>query len=209
MTLSKIKKLIELGEDFHLELKESLDKSLIEEVCAFANSSGGKIILGITDKGIIKGINTDNSTRSKVQDILKQLEPSLNIKLSVIDNLIILDVPQGTEKPYGCSRGFFMRIGPNSQKLSRNEIVSFFEKEGRIRFDELENRKADLDNDFDNKAYKRFIELSGITPSIDRYYLLKNLDCLIDKKDDKCRSSVFCKNNRIPYNSGHCCLCFV
>ena len=86
MTLSELKKLIDLGEDFHLELKESLDKSLIEEVCAFANSSGGKIILGVTDKGIIKGINTDNSTRSKVQDILKQLEPSLDIKLSVIEN---------------------------------------------------------------------------------------------------------------------------
>ena len=40
--MKKIKQLIQLGEDYHLELMESLDKSFIEEVCAFANSSGGK-----------------------------------------------------------------------------------------------------------------------------------------------------------------------
>lgn len=43
--------LIKLGEGYHLEFKENIDKSLAREVCAFANSSGGKIILGVTDKG--------------------------------------------------------------------------------------------------------------------------------------------------------------
>ena len=32
----ELKKLIELGEGYHLELKENIDKSFIEEVCAFA-----------------------------------------------------------------------------------------------------------------------------------------------------------------------------
>ncbi|MCD6397735.1 MAG: putative DNA binding domain-containing protein, partial [Spirochaetaceae bacterium] len=178
MKIEDIKKLIELGEGYHLELKKSLDKTFIEEVCAFINSSGGKIILGVTDKGVIEGIKTDNTIRSKIQDTLKQIEPSIDIKISVIENLIVVEVPQGIEKPYGCSRGFFVRIGPNSQKLTRNEIVSFFEKEGRIRFDELENRKADFDSDFDEKAFSSFLKLSGISPTIDRKYLLKNLDCL-------------------------------
>lgn len=44
---SWIEEIIEVGEGYHLEFKESFDKSFIEEVCAFANSSGGKIILGI------------------------------------------------------------------------------------------------------------------------------------------------------------------
>ena len=76
---NSIQELIEAGEGYRIEFKESLDKSFIEEVCAFANSSGGKIILGVSDKGIIRGINTDNSFRSRVQDSLRQLQPSLNV----------------------------------------------------------------------------------------------------------------------------------
>lgn len=49
-----IQDMINAGEGYHIEFKESLEKSFIEEVCAFANSSGGKIILGVSDKGIIR-----------------------------------------------------------------------------------------------------------------------------------------------------------
>ena len=94
------------------------------------------------------------------------------------DNIIVVDIPEGKEKPYGCSRGFFLRIGPNSQKLTRNEIVAFFQKEGRIRFDELENRKAVFSRDFDDLAFSNFLQLASITPSIDKNFLLTNLDCL-------------------------------
>lgn len=172
--------LIKTGEGYHLEFKETLDKSFIEEVCAFANSSGGKILIGVSDNGDIKGIKTDNVFLSRIQDTLSQLEPKLNINVSAADNFIIVDVPEGKEKPYGCSKGFFIRIGPNTQKLTRNEIVSFFQKEGRIRFDELENRKADFNRDFDEAAFKKFIKMASITPAIDRDFLLKNLDCLLE-----------------------------
>jgi len=176
----ELKQLIQTGEGYHFEFKESLDKSLIEEVCAFANSSGGKVLLGISDDGEIKGIRTDNKILSRIQDVLNRLEPKLNIKISVSDSIIIVDVPQGKEKPYGYSKGFFIRIGPNSQKLTRNEIVSFFQKEGRIRFDELENSKANFKRDFDKEAFIKFIELSNITPTIDHKFLLENLDCLLE-----------------------------
>lgn len=177
--VKELKQLIKIGEGYHLEFKESLDKSLIEEVCAFANSSGGKVLLGVSDDGEIKGIRTDNDILSRIQDVANRLEPKLNIKISVSESIIVVDVPQGGEKPYGCSRGFFVRIGPNSQKLTRNEIISFFQKEGRIRFDELENSKANFERDFDKEAFIKFIELSNITPAIDHKFLLENLDCIL------------------------------
>ena len=177
----ELKKLIELGEGFHLELKENVDKSFIEEVCAFANSGGGKIILGVSDKRVVKGVKTENVTRSKIQDIINQLDPVLNgIKIIIEDNLFIIDVPQGVDKPYACSKGFFIRIGPNSQKLKRNEIIKFFKKEGRIHFDELENNKGDFDRDFNSEAFKHFVDISGISESIDQSLLMKNLDCITE-----------------------------
>jgi len=184
MTVSKkktsvwIKELIKTGEGYHLEFKKSLDKSFAEEVCAFANSSGGKILLGIADDGKPSGIKIDNVLLSRIQDHIKQIEPHLEIQTSVLDNIVVIDIPEGKDKPYGCSRGFFLRIGPNSQKLTRNEIVSFFQKEGRIRFDELENGKAVFSRDFDVSAFNNFLQLASITPSIDKDFLLANLDCL-------------------------------
>ena len=170
--------MIKTGEGYHLEFKRSLDKSFAEEVCAFANSSGGKILLGIADDGKSSGLKTDNVLLSRIQDHIKPIEPHLEIRISVLDNIVVVDIPEGKDKPYGCSRGFFLRIGPNSQKLTRNEIVSFFQKEGRIRFDELENGKAVFPRDFDVSAFNNFLQLASITPSIDKDFLLANLDCL-------------------------------
>ena len=51
MTDQKMKNLILTGEGYHIEFKQTLEKTLIEEVCAFANSSGGYILLGVADDG--------------------------------------------------------------------------------------------------------------------------------------------------------------
>ena len=182
MTDEQIKNLILTGEGYHIEFKQALDKSLIDEVCAFANSSGGHILMGVSDDGSVKGIDTDNHTRSKIQDILNKLEPKLNTKIEIQKNLIIVHIPEGQEKPYGCPRGFFMRIGANSQKMTRNEIMNFYKKEGRIRFGDLINEKADFKKDFDSKAFKNFLKLSGISSTIKREALLQNLDCLTSDK---------------------------
>ncbi len=182
MTDKQIKNLILTGEGYHIEFKQSFDKSLIREVCAFANSSGGHILMGVTDDGTVQGIGTDNRLRSRIQDLLNQLQPKLDITIEVKDNLIVIHVPEGQEKPYSCSMGFFMRVGANSQKMTRNEIIDFFKKEGRVNFEELINEKADFKRDFDPRAFKHFLELSGISPAIKMETLLQNLDCLTSDK---------------------------
>ncbi len=183
MTDKQIKNLILTGEGYHIEFKQALDKSLIDEVCAFANSSGGYILMGVADDRTIKGIDTGNRIRSKIQDVLNKLEPKLNTTIEVKKNLIVVHVPEGAEKPYGSSRGFFMRIGANSQKMTRNEIIKFFKKEGRIHFEELINEKANFKQDFDSKAFKHFLKLSKISRTIKYEILLQNLDCLTEDKN--------------------------
>jgi len=175
-----IKNLIIAGEGYHIEFKKTVDKTFIEEVCAFANSGGGRILLGVADDGTVKGVDTSNSFRSRVQDTINQLQPRLGVEVSVEDDILAVTVPEGIEKPYGCSKGFFMRMGANSQKLTRDEIIEFYKHEGRIRFDELTSKKADFETDFDYRAFNRFLELAGISKSIDQNKLLRNLDCLTD-----------------------------
>jgi len=122
----ELKQLIQTGEGYHLEFKESLDKSLIEEVCAFANSSGGKVLLGVSDDGEIKGISTDNNILSRIQDVVNRLEPKLNIKISVSDSIIIVDVPQGGRKTVWMFKGIFYPNWTEQPEVNTERNCLFF-----------------------------------------------------------------------------------
>ena len=52
--------ILKTGESFFVEFKERLDKSLAKEIVAFSNSQGGRIFIGVTDSGEIKGIKVTN-----------------------------------------------------------------------------------------------------------------------------------------------------
>jgi len=166
------------GEGYTIEFKISPDKSLAQEVCAFANASGGRIFIGISDDGKIVGTDTSNAARSRIQDTINQIEPQLPVNIAVHENIIVINVPQGKDKPYSCSKGFFMRSGPNSQKLERNDIIEFFQSEGQIRYDSIVQSNLAVDENFNEKAYKEFLKISGISEVLPRNAILKNLGCI-------------------------------
>lgn len=134
--LINIDKITELGEGQFIEFKESPDKSLQKEFVAFANASGGVLYLGITDSGKPIGIEITNRLKSQIQDIARNCDPPVIINLVETNHLLAIEVPEGKNKPYSCSNGFFMRMGANSQKMTRNEILSLAIKSGKIRYDE-------------------------------------------------------------------------
>ena len=72
MVLKKggLKKFIEQGEGYFVEFKEQIGVGIDKEMVAFANASGGKIVIGIANNGKIIGCTSDNIVRSKVQDIV-------------------------------------------------------------------------------------------------------------------------------------------
>jgi len=88
--------------------------------------------------------------------------------MDVIDNIIVLTVPEGTHKPYSCPAGFYLRSGPNSQKLDRDSIIEFYQNEGRVRYDEIVRECLPVDGHFNEEAYMRFIRLAKITEVHDR-----------------------------------------
>ncbi len=63
MNKHQIRQLIKDGEGLNCEFKEAADKmpgSLFATVCAFLNTGGGTVLLGVSDSGEIKGIRPDN-----------------------------------------------------------------------------------------------------------------------------------------------------
>ena len=69
--------ILQSGEGYFVEFKEGIDKTLVKQIVAFSNSQGGKIFIGITDKGQIKGIKITNKIKSQIQDIARNCDPLL------------------------------------------------------------------------------------------------------------------------------------
>ena len=79
MKEKELKFILQEGEGLKIEFKEKFDKSLSKEFVAFANSEGGRIFLGVTDKGKVKEINATNKLKSQIQDLANRCDPSVKI----------------------------------------------------------------------------------------------------------------------------------
>ena len=173
--------LLKQGEGLRLEFKENFDsKNLGKEIIAFANTEGGQIFIGVNDKGEVKGIQITNKLKSEIQDLARNCDPSVHIKLETIDNVLIVNVDEGINKPYRCSAGFFLRQGSNSQKLSTDEIREFFNKEGKILFDDMINKEFTFENGFNKAKFEEFIKRANLSRTIPDKDILKNLGILTE-----------------------------
>jgi len=181
--------LIHEGENYLVEFKESATESLSREMVAFANSAGGRIFLGVDDFGKIRGIKIDNRLRSRIQDIARKCDPPVEIRLEPFGNVLVVEVFEGVSKPYSCKQGFFIRVGANSQKLRRDEIIEFFQHEGRVRFDEQPNTDFDMGTDFSEERFRDFLQRCRITENLPPVKILENMG-LIKRQGER----VFLKN---------------
>ena len=77
--IKDLESILSKGKSHTIEFRQSADKSLASEVCAFANASGGRIFIGVNDDGQIVGAPTNNAARSKLQDSINQIEPRLKV----------------------------------------------------------------------------------------------------------------------------------
>lgn len=145
LTHGDIKLLIESGEGYNAEFKLAVPnkvKEISEEVCAFANAAGGVLLLGVNDNNQLKGIHIDNAKRSAIQNSLNEITPTLYCSLETVEvdgyTIGVIEVPSGTQKPYVLSGAIYVRIGPNTQKLTTAEQMrDFFQQSDRIYFDEV------------------------------------------------------------------------
>ena len=175
MTKQELEYILQEGESYLIEFKEKVRSSISRELTAFANASGGRIFVGIDDSGKIKRLSNTNSLKSQIQDIANNCQPAVKISIIEEHGILIVKVPEGSQKPYQCADGFFIRMGTNSQKMKRDQIIDFLQAEGQIRFEEQIHPKFDFDKDYDPSKLRNFLQLAGITQNLDDSIILENL----------------------------------
>jgi ATP-dependent DNA helicase RecG len=172
--------LIALGEGFTTEFKRSMPSDLGREICAFANATGGAILIGVDDASTIVGVMDHNRLKSQVQSIARSVDPPVAVEVESAGDVLCVTVPEQHAKPYSFGGRFFIREGATCQQLSRDEIREFFFKEGLIRLDETPCNAFDPSVEITPQRWVEFAERAGIDPGLDPVAVLENLHLVKD-----------------------------
>ena len=118
--------------DKKLALEEKKPKSWCKSVSAFANTFGGALIFGITNEGMVVGLENPEGDAEKISETIKtRLDPIPEFKLRFHKTedgkvLVILDVYKGDETPYYYSGDgvleAYVRVGNESVKATATEL---------------------------------------------------------------------------------------
>jgi predicted HTH transcriptional regulator len=136
--LRQLKKLVAGGEGTHLEFKRraSSPEQIVREMTAFANTSGGIVLVGVNDDGELSGVKYPEEESLVIRKALKKhCRPHLHINETVIPLsgkkfIVQYEVPVSRKRPHVflVSRKqsvTYIRIRDMSMKASRemSEIV--------------------------------------------------------------------------------------
>ena len=71
--------LIVLGEGFTTEFTRAGTSGIGRELCAFANATGGTILIGVSDAGDVIGVTDHNGLKSEVQATARSADPPIAV----------------------------------------------------------------------------------------------------------------------------------
>jgi len=162
-----IKKLIEKGESERVEFKEKFDKESIETSVAFSNSKGGIILVGVSDRGEIKGASVGKETLKEwINKISQSTEPTLIVDAEVYEienkNVVAIIVKESPIKPISYKGICYLRIKNSNRKLTPKEVAELYLQTIGSSWDSYLARDAKTE-DIDFKKVKEYIKFANET----------------------------------------------
>ncbi len=135
MNFNELKELIAQGESSTLEFKRKVNTpvKLAKEVSAFANTSGGKVLIGVDDDGGIVGVLSEKSEIDLVEKACGfYIDPPVEVEIESVNyrgrEIIVVYVDESIVKPHyiidvgnnkSPARRAYIRVGEKSVIASR------------------------------------------------------------------------------------------
>lgn len=168
MSRADLQRLLSLGESQSLEFKIGVDPYIIgQQICAFLNSGGGYVVLGVNADGEVKGVSpASKSLRNSLeQTIVSGLTPKalVSFEEQILDGkpVWVIEVPAGQDIPYSYLDEIFIREGEHTRRadvaILRDMILQRQNEPERW---ERRFSDADVEQDMDEK------EIRAITMSV-------------------------------------------
>ena len=145
-------------ESIHLELKKEYVKDILKTVIAFANTSGGKIYIGIDDDGKVLGVQKLDTDILKLSNSIRDsIKPDITLFTSILvekidgKDVIVVDVQKGASSPYYLTdkgirpSGVYVRQGASSVPATDAAILKMIRNTDGENLEEHKSLNQNLD----------------------------------------------------------------
>jgi ATP-dependent DNA helicase RecG len=155
MTSETILKLIEGGETEQVEFKSGVTSPdmICRVVGAFLNGRGGRVLIGVGPNGRLLGLeNPSEASEMIARELSKRISPKAlwNVETVTVSDktLLVIEVPEGMDKPYVFSGSIFFRRGEAVVPANRDEISRLIQNRAvaSLRWERQLAMGADLDD---------------------------------------------------------------
>ncbi|GHT61339.1 hypothetical protein FACS189451_03160 [Bacteroidia bacterium] len=119
-----------LRETQHIEFKPNFNEDVIETLVAFANTKGGKVLVGVDDTGKpIKHFTIGKeSIQNWVNEVKTKTQPSIIPDAEPVDyqgrEVVEFSVQEYPIKPVACRGKYFKRVKNSNHLLSAGEVAN-------------------------------------------------------------------------------------
>lgn len=141
MDIDRVTALIQQGESHNLEFKKSTAqlKPACETACAFLNTKGGTVLIGVKNDGQIIGQHVTDNTRQEIAREIKKIEPPSNEQINIeyirIDDnkfVIVIDVIAGVHAPYTYDGRPYARTESSTGLMSQHLYEQLLVRRGQL-----------------------------------------------------------------------------
>ncbi len=144
-------------ENRNLEFKREFSETIRKSIIAFANTDGGKILVGVDDDGTACGVANIDKTRLRIGNLLRDsIRPDVGAFVSISDKLLEgvaileVEVQRGTARPYYWKsrglrpEGVFVRQDAASVPASESAIREMLRVSSDGTFERMRSLRQDL-----------------------------------------------------------------
>lgn len=163
MDAGTFKQLVNTGEGNTLELKRSVPHNTGETICAFANTEGGHLIIGVEKDRSFFGLKASelDALQQKIAGSYKVCDPRPLVQIETVTldekHFLIVSVARLGEGVCYYGSEIILRLGSTNHRITGPTIEEFLRKRRIINFDSSRS-KAGI-NDIDTAAVQKFMSL--------------------------------------------------
>lgn len=192
-----------------IEFKPTWRDEYLKVICAFANTEGGELIIGIDDNG--KPVGVENA-KKLMEDIPNKIRnklgiiPSVEIRNRNGKNILKIEI-KPSSVPISYDGKYYIRSGSTNLELRGNELANFLMKKLGKTWDEFPEERTSFE-DINTEVIEKFKKLAedripSIVKEKDHKVILKKLNLSEGKKLKKAAILLFGKNPKKFYTQAY------
>jgi len=170
------------------EYKSSWRDGYLKIICAFANTEGGQLIIGVDDKGKVIGIKNAKKLLEDLPNKIRnklRITPLVTVERKNRKEIIYIKISPSFV-PVSYDGKYYVRSGSTTQEVKDNELIQFLLKKTDRTWDSLTSEASF--SDIETSAVEKFKSLAkDRIPSVSKLdsteKIFVNLELIADNKE--------------------------